>query len=35
MDARSLQLFLALSDNLHFGRTSREQSQLQTRKLCG
>lgn len=25
MDARSLQLFLALADNLHFGRTSREQ----------
>ena len=25
MDARSLQLFLALSENLHFGRTSREQ----------
>lgn len=25
MDARSLQLFLALAENLHFGRTSREQ----------
>jgi len=25
MDARSLRLFLALADNLHFGRTSREQ----------
>ena len=25
MDARSLRLFLALADSLHFGRTSREQ----------
>ena len=25
MDSHSLRLFLALADNLHFGRTSREQ----------
>ena len=25
MDSHSLRLFLSLADNLHFGRTSREQ----------